>query len=100
MSHGTHPCPSASEAPPPDPATRALRLEIDPATGGLILEPEAATRIALALNHLAAVVHWSPTARPLDEAIAHDATWMAESLGDHARTAPSSREVTTSSGSR
>ncbi len=85
MSHATHPCPTAPPAPALDPAARALRVEVDPATGRLTLDPADAVRVALALAHLSSFVHWSPHSRASDDAIAHEAAWMAESLGDHAR---------------
>ncbi len=86
MSHGTHPCPPAFPDAPPDPTGRPLRVDVDPATGNLTLERGEAVRLVLALAHLSNFAHWSPTARPYDEAIAHEAAWMAETLGDFART--------------
>ncbi len=65
---------------------RPLRVEVDPATGRLTLPPDEAVRLALALNHLAAVVHWSPDAHFFDQSVADEAAWMAEILGDWVRT--------------
>lgn len=84
MSHATHPCPPASPAPGP------LRVTVDEATGELRLSRAEAIRLALALAHLASFAHWSPHARGSDRAMAEEAAWMAEILGDHARTAPPS----------
>ncbi len=86
MSHGTHPCPPAFPDAPPDPAGRPLQVEVEPDTGRLILTPDEAIRLVLALKHLASFVHWSTCARVYDEAIADEAEWMAETLGDRART--------------
>jgi hypothetical protein len=63
----------------PDPAP--LRPALGP-DGSVCLDRADATRLVLALKHLASFAHWSPTARPYDEAIAEEAEWMAESLGD------------------
>lgn len=86
MSDATHPCPPVFPDAPPDPAARPLRVEVDPVTGRLCLEPGEAIRLVLALKHLGSFVHWSPCARGYDEAIAEEAEWMAETLGDLART--------------
>ncbi len=83
MSHATHPCPAALSD---DPAGPPLRVEFDPVTGRIVLEPAQAIRLALALAHLASFAHWSPHAQASDRTMADEATWMAEILGDHAHT--------------
>ncbi len=82
MSLATHPC------PPPSPVSRPLRVTVDEATGELRLSRAEAIRLVLALKHLASFVHWSDGAQPYDDAIAEEAEWMAETLGDFALTAP------------
>lgn len=95
MSDPTHPCPAAPPAAShpalsaDEPAALPLRVAVDPATGRLCLERDEAVRVVLALKHLASYVHWSPAARGYDEAIAAEAEWMAETLGDHALAATS-----------
>jgi hypothetical protein len=58
-----------------------LRPALGP-DGTVCLDRADAVRVVLALKHLAAFAHWSPGARSYDDAIAEDAEWMAESLGD------------------
>lgn len=60
-----------------------LPLRVHPGPdGGVCLDRDEAVRLVLALKHLASFAHWSPAARPYDDAIAEEAEWMAESLGD------------------
>ncbi len=88
MSDVIHPCPRAFPDAVADPAGYPLRVEVEPDTGRLILTPDEAIRLVLALKHLASFVHWARCARFYDEAIADEAEWMAETLGDFARTTP------------
>jgi hypothetical protein len=86
MPDDIHPCPRAFPDAAPDPAGYPLRVDVDPATGRLLLDPDEAIRLVLALKHLASFVHWARCARFYDEAIADEAEWLAEILGDRART--------------
>lgn len=94
MSDVTAVPPHAPSAPADERVARPLRAGID-GSGRLCLAPDESIRVVLALKHLAAFVHWSPAARDYDDAIAEEAEWMAESLGDLALSARGGLQRTT-----